>query len=1530
MKCTNCGQALLLGADRCSRCGAERSVYCNHCGMPVGASLTRCPHCEQPLPVAGTAPLASTAPRYTEPQGLFNIAVPPPWQIYDRNLLGIAYKVIDRSDVRSAGLRGMIQRAMAYGPAGLQMMFFPLPKGADLDALNQTYNNYLTKMAEQGGGVNWSAFDQPFNKTTIMLGEVPCLVLDYSHSVLGLSPTVERRFLTLANGEDSAMGVVIVSQNTPPEFQKWEKPLLEIATSFRFGTVAPKPDVQSNHLPGLRVPAADQALGWAFLYDLGQGDFAAARTAVISALEKRRDADTLSARAVVHLLQGEYASAMPLFEQAFAATSDPGRQAIVSALAVLTQRKRADETPDGLSIFFNESVQRWGQPIQEPAEWNKRYVTLLPQVKAPYAALEARWVGQILGMIQTWHSLVAGLNEKERAEQQKAFDQELGRMAQACDSQEAYALMRMAIAWIVDLHARTVAPLEAADRFQKLAGVFEAEKDPAGAAWSLLRRGDRLASPAPLGEPVLLGFRIKDQITNTTMDDDPKSFDRSGIDIAGARAAYTEAQKRYADGKMSRGEGLALSRLAYLEAVENHWQAARDDYAEAATRLGQAGDNLNQWAARVGELWAGLHLGEAEISLIESAKKLANEWQANEALATGLSFGLAMAYAGREALAMQGDVETALRAARIAEAIFVILNAPLRQAQTCADRAAAQEVLEAVEGSAAESEQALKLLQSAQAGSNAMAVKQVALQVAQKLMGIYAAQFDADGMERTQTLAHEFMIQVAEISEAEIESGIKTLGELQILLHAGQSGDITALAQVTALGGVEALQGIQEQALDFLTTFTLRENVRIIDEMAAFYIPWSRGLRAMEQGHGEVAAPYLQKALEIAAGRADRDLAEAEVYLVMRNFEQAQAALHRYVAAGMPGMYDRLEKVQNMLAAEVTSESSDATQRQQQINNHSLVAVHFERCQAWQAARDQWDQVESLAGPLALSSPVPRRTEINRLDDYGLIAEGLGDLKQARGYFEQALAGLEARRRMVRSDTLRRAMGGQRTIAAVYADYARVLADSEDWVKAFEIAEMLRARALTEAMSGAKAIARGLGSNTAYRSYIEQLALTEKLTTQLELTRHTEPLNGALEQELSTRLSEASAELDRRELALSQTYPRWRELAGLPSETIKMDELSKLLPNGTLLLAYLFSEERLLAWAVTRDGLAGQLSLKEFAGGPFLAHPFAASLRAQRLDPLYQTTLAKELLLPFDKFIADAGNIIVLPFADLALLSFHALPWRDRPLGLQKPVSYLPAASLLRFMRPPGQKSATALVVGDPARMARPNLATGLPVALKPLPGALVEARSVAGLYEVKPLTGEQASEEAVRKGLDQKPRIIHLATHGYLEPDVPLAAGVALANGEALSADEWMGLDLDADVVVLSACDTGSGDLQGNELVGLARALLFAGARASVVSLWEADDVAAALLMKNFHIQLKQFTPPAEALYRAQVYVSQVGELEAVDFCLEARAGAATQSEAELWETRCNRIQLRAEEEPRVFAEPRFWAAFELIGDWR
>jgi CHAT domain-containing protein len=118
--------------------------------------------------------------------------------------------------------------------------------------------------------------------------------------------------------------------------------------------------------------------------------------------------------------------------------------------------------------------------------------------------------------------------------------------------------------------------------------------------------------------------------------------------------------------------------------------------------------------------------------------------------------------------------------------------------------------------------------------------------------------------------------------------------------------------------------------------------------------------------------------------------------------------------------------------------------------------------------------------------------------------------------------------------------------------------------------------------------------------------------------------------------------------------------------------------------------------------------------------------------------------------------------------------------------------------------------------------------------------------------------------------RVIHLATRGILDEKAPLLSSVLLAHGEQLNVYELMGLHLNADLVVLSACSTARGQItDGDDVIGLTRGLLAAGAKAVLVSLWPVSDLATTLFMGEFFRQLylAQATPAIDSSYSHSFY---------------------------------------------------------------
>ena len=158
-----------------------------------------------------------------------------------------------------------------------------------------------------------------------------------------------------------------------------------------------------------------------------------------------------------------------------------------------------------------------------------------------------------------------------------------------------------------------------------------------------------------------------------------------------------------------------------------------------------------------------------------------------------------------------------------------------------------------------------------------------------------------------------------------------------------------------------------------------------------------------------------------------------------------------------------------------------------------------------------------------------------------------------------------------------------------------------------------------------------------------------------------------------------------------------------------------------------------------------------------------------------------------------------------------------------------------------------------------------------PLPGAKAEGEVISQWMKgTLLLTGRDAGKERVLKEANDA-GILHLATHGYADPDFPDFSGVLLAGTgdnpySVLTAQEVYGMQLRAKLVVLSACQTALGkDVAGEGLLGFARAFLYAGAQDVICSLWPVSDESTKVLMEYFYQGLAQGKTPEESLQQAQ-----------------------------------------------------------------
>ncbi|MBF2025172.1 MAG: CHAT domain-containing protein [Oscillatoriales cyanobacterium C42_A2020_001] len=286
----------------------------------------------------------------------------------------------------------------------------------------------------------------------------------------------------------------------------------------------------------------------------------------------------------------------------------------------------------------------------------------------------------------------------------------------------------------------------------------------------------------------------------------------------------------------------------------------------------------------------------------------------------------------------------------------------------------------------------------------------------------------------------------------------------------------------------------------------------------------------------------------------------------------------------------------------------------------------------------------------------------------------------------------------------------------------------------------------------------------------------------------------------------------------------------------------------------------------------------------------ATAPRSRAIAPLQQ--LHQLLIQPIADLLPTNpdARVVFMPQGSLFLVPFAALQDASGIYLIQKhTILTAPSIQVLNLTRQTQASRSTtatnapALIVGNPTMPKIPLVPGEPPQQLSDLPWTEEEAKVIASLLKTEAITGDRASKTAVLQKMPAA-RLIHLATHGLIDdfkgmgvpgaialaPDpVNAQANRTTANG-ILTADEILDLKLNAELVVLSACDTAQGRITGDGVIGLSRSFISAGVPSLVVSLWAVPDDSTMFLMAEFYQNLQQQPDKANALRRAMLTTLQ------------------------------------------------------------
>ncbi|MBP8980225.1 MAG: CHAT domain-containing protein [Syntrophobacterales bacterium] len=485
----------------------------------------------------------------------------------------------------------------------------------------------------------------------------------------------------------------------------------------------------------------------------------------------------------------------------------------------------------------------------------------------------------------------------------------------------------------------------------------------------------------------------------------------------------------------------------------------------------------------------------------------------------------------------------------------------------------------------------------------------------------------------------------------------------------------------------------------------------------------------------------------------------------------------------------------------------------------------------------------------------PYSLKVNRyLDKYEMIDyfmtlgkgyEAAGNLKKSVIQYEEAVKIIERQRKTILTESQRITFFGKQQ--TLYERLINLLIRMNQPEAALEYVERAKSRAFIDILGGGRL---RLKTKAQTERYAKIIATQDEVDTMLSHQGVSADQIGELAKKLQrsivikTKIQNEAKEAGDFELqSLSSVEP------------LSADEMKKLAGTQSAFLEYFVSEDAITIFLVQNDKIRAHTVPARKNDLVEKARKWRGKLTERQNSEELARYFYEKLIAPVAESITR-NQVIIIPHDVLHYLPFQAIQDGNTYLIEKYALSYAPSATALKIAeRKKSTGNKKILIMGNPTQ---------------DLKFAEEEAKKIAAIWpDATLLTGKQASIDFLRQQ-GGRFEYLHFATHGIYDDEHPLNSGIIFGElakrQNILTAAELFSTQWQASLVTLSACETGlSRQKRGDELIGLQRALMFAGARTILSSLWSIDDMATGFLMTSFYRHLSKM-PKNKALKQAQL----------------------------------------------------------------